>query len=40
MILTGETGRNELLVLVFREPNEIDFYQRFWKDAEILPPEI
>jgi EAL domain-containing protein (putative c-di-GMP-specific phosphodiesterase class I) len=28
MILSGETGRNEILVLVFREPNEIDFYQR------------
>ena len=28
MILSGETGRNEILVLVFREPNEIDFYRR------------
>jgi EAL domain-containing protein (putative c-di-GMP-specific phosphodiesterase class I) len=28
MILAGETGRNEILVLVFREPNETDFYRR------------
>jgi len=28
MILSGETGRNEILVLVFREPNEVDFYRR------------
>jgi EAL domain-containing protein (putative c-di-GMP-specific phosphodiesterase class I) len=28
MILSGETGRHEILVLVFREPNEIDFYRR------------
>jgi EAL domain-containing protein (putative c-di-GMP-specific phosphodiesterase class I) len=28
LILTGETGRNEIVVLVFREPNEIDFYRR------------
>jgi EAL domain-containing protein (putative c-di-GMP-specific phosphodiesterase class I) len=28
MILSGEIGRNEVLVLVFREPNEIDFYRR------------
>jgi EAL domain-containing protein (putative c-di-GMP-specific phosphodiesterase class I) len=28
MILSGETGRNEILVLVFRESNEIDFYRR------------
>lgn len=28
MIVLGETGRNELLVIVFREPNEIDFYRR------------
>ena len=28
LILTGETGRNEVLVLVFRESNEIDFYKR------------
>jgi EAL domain-containing protein (putative c-di-GMP-specific phosphodiesterase class I) len=28
MILSGETGRNEILVLVFREPSEIDFYRR------------
>jgi EAL domain-containing protein (putative c-di-GMP-specific phosphodiesterase class I) len=28
LVLRGETGRNEILVLVFREPNEIDFYKR------------
>jgi EAL domain-containing protein (putative c-di-GMP-specific phosphodiesterase class I) len=28
MILSGETGRNEILVLVFRDPNEIEFYRR------------
>jgi EAL domain-containing protein (putative c-di-GMP-specific phosphodiesterase class I) len=28
MIVSGETGRNEILVLVFREPNELDFYRR------------
>jgi EAL domain-containing protein (putative c-di-GMP-specific phosphodiesterase class I) len=28
MILSGETGRNEIIVLVFREPNEADFYRR------------
>jgi len=28
MILSGETGRNEIVVLVFREPKEIDFYRR------------
>ncbi|MFQ5416434.1 MAG: EAL domain-containing protein [Myxococcota bacterium] len=28
MILSGETGRNEILVLLFREPNEVDFYRR------------
>ena len=28
MILSGETGRNEILVLVFRESNEVEFYRR------------
>ncbi len=27
-ILTGETGRSELLVLLFREPDEVEFYRR------------
>jgi EAL domain-containing protein (putative c-di-GMP-specific phosphodiesterase class I) len=28
MILAGETGRSEILVLLFREADEIDFYKR------------
>jgi EAL domain-containing protein (putative c-di-GMP-specific phosphodiesterase class I) len=28
LVLSGETGRNEILVLLFREANEIDFYKR------------
>jgi EAL domain-containing protein (putative c-di-GMP-specific phosphodiesterase class I) len=28
LIVTGEAGRNEILVLVFREANEIEFYKR------------
>jgi len=28
LVVRGETGRNEILVLLFREPNEIDFYKR------------
>jgi len=28
MIVLGETGRDEVVVLVFREPNEVDFYRR------------
>jgi len=28
MILFGETGRNEILVLLFRDPTETDFYRR------------
>jgi EAL domain-containing protein (putative c-di-GMP-specific phosphodiesterase class I) len=27
-IVTGETGRSELLVLLYREPDEVEFYQR------------
>jgi EAL domain-containing protein (putative c-di-GMP-specific phosphodiesterase class I) len=27
-IVTGETGRSELLVLLFREPDEVEFYRR------------
>jgi len=27
-VVAGETGRNEILVLVFREPNEAEFYKR------------
>ena len=27
-VVGGETGRNEILVLVFREPNEADFNKR------------
>lgn len=28
MIVTGELGRNEILVLLFREPSEVEFYRR------------
>ena len=28
MVVRGETGRKELLVLLFREPSEVDFYKR------------
>ena len=28
LVVRGETGRNEILALVFREPSEIDFYKR------------
>jgi EAL domain-containing protein (putative c-di-GMP-specific phosphodiesterase class I) len=28
LVVSGETGRNEILVFVFREPNEADFYKR------------
>lgn len=28
MILSGETGRNEILVLLFREASEVEFYRR------------
>ncbi len=28
LIVSGETGRNEILVLLFREPTEVDFYKR------------
>jgi len=28
LVVTGEAGRNEILVLVFREANEIEFYKR------------
>jgi len=28
VVVRGETGRNEIVVMVFREPNETDFYKR------------
>jgi EAL domain-containing protein (putative c-di-GMP-specific phosphodiesterase class I) len=28
LIVSGETGRNEIIVLLFREPDEIEFYRR------------
>jgi EAL domain-containing protein (putative c-di-GMP-specific phosphodiesterase class I) len=28
MVLAGETGRSEMLVLLFREPDEVEFYKR------------
>src|SRR5262245_62466914 len=28
LVLGGETGRSEVVVLVFREANEVDFYRR------------
>jgi EAL domain-containing protein (putative c-di-GMP-specific phosphodiesterase class I) len=28
LVVAGETGRNEILVLIFREPGEVDFYKR------------
>jgi EAL domain-containing protein (putative c-di-GMP-specific phosphodiesterase class I) len=28
LIVSGETGRNEIVVLLFREPTEVDFYKR------------
>jgi EAL domain-containing protein (putative c-di-GMP-specific phosphodiesterase class I) len=28
MVVRGETGRHELLALLFREPSEVDFYKR------------
>jgi EAL domain-containing protein (putative c-di-GMP-specific phosphodiesterase class I) len=28
MIVTGETGRNEIVMLIFREPSEVEFYRR------------
>ena len=28
LVVRGETGRRELLVLLFREPSEVDFYKR------------
>ena len=28
LVLAGETGRNDILILIFREADEIDFYKR------------
>jgi EAL domain-containing protein (putative c-di-GMP-specific phosphodiesterase class I) len=28
LVLAGETGRNEILILIFREPDEVEFYKR------------
>ncbi len=37
MVVRGETGRRELLVLLFREPSEVDFYKR---EFEILSERL
>jgi EAL domain-containing protein (putative c-di-GMP-specific phosphodiesterase class I) len=39
LVVAGETGRNEILVLVFREANEVDFYKRELPELRTLLSE-